>query len=251
MSTPRVSLITPTFGRHKFLPLAAKFVSHQSVSDIEWLVLDDSPEPSEFMQRLADPRIVYEHTAIRCTTGDKRNRLIDRAKGNIIALFDDDDFYGPNYLARMLSALEENDADIAKLFGFFAYHTLYRTFGFWDLNIKLGPHWVWSGASPGMMMLSEQNNQSLKDNHLGYGFSYVFRKKVWEKVNFPDMGGNSDAIFMIEAVRHFKLNGLYDLHRDSLHVLHGSNVSRCFPQYLIPNFLVTALFPEASELLAV
>ena len=117
MSTPRVSLITPTFGRHKFLPLAAKFVSHQSVSDIEWLVLDDSPEPSEFMQRLADPRIVYEHTAIRCTTGDKRNRLIDRAKGNIIALFDDDDFYGPNYLARMLSALEENDADIAKLAG--------------------------------------------------------------------------------------------------------------------------------------
>ena len=174
MGSPLISLVTPTFDRHKFLVQAAKFVLAQSVSELEWLVLDDSPTPSEFMQNLSDSRVIYEHTATRRTTGDKRNYLIQRAKGDVIALIDDDDYYGPNYLATMLAAMEENEADIVKFFGFFLYHKLYKTFGFWDLNVKVGPHWVWSGASPGMIVLSEQNNQPFKDNHLGYGFSYVF-----------------------------------------------------------------------------
>jgi len=203
------------------------------------------------MQNLSDPRVIYEHTATKRTTGSKRNYLIERAKSEFIALIDDDDYYGPNYLATMLSAMEENEADIVKLFGFFLYHKLYKTFGFWDLNAKIGPHWVWSGASPGMIMLSEQNNQSFKDNHLGYGFSYVFKKKVWQKVSFPEQGWNNDAVFMLEATRHFQLKGIYDAHCNCLHVLHGANASRCFPQYLIPNFLVSELFPKASELLAI
>jgi hypothetical protein len=131
------------------------------------------------------------------------------------------------------------------------YHTLHKAFGFWDLNVKVGPHWIWSEASPGMMMLSDQNNQSFKDNHLGYGFSYVFKKKVWQKTPFPDMGWNSDTVFMLEASRRFRLQGIYDVRCDCLHVLHGTNISRCYPQYLIPNFLVSELFPKASELLAI
>jgi hypothetical protein len=251
MGSPLVSLITPTFNRHRFLPQAAKFVLAQSVSDFEWLVLDDSPTPSEFMQRLSDPRMTYEHTSTKRTTGDKRNILIQRSKGDVIALIDDDDYYGPNYLATMLSAIDENEADIVKFFGFFLYHTLHKAFGFWDLNVKVGPHWIWSEASPGMMMLSDQNNQSFKDNHLGYGFSYVFKKKVWQKTPFPDMGWNSDTVFMLEASRRFRLQGIYDVRCDCLHVLHGTNISRCYPQYLIPNFLVSELFPKASELLAI
>jgi glycosyltransferase involved in cell wall biosynthesis len=61
MITPLVSIITPTFNRPKFLPILSKCVLNQSVSDFEWLVLDDSPNPSTFMQGLSDPRIIYEH----------------------------------------------------------------------------------------------------------------------------------------------------------------------------------------------
>ena len=251
MVAPFVSIITPTFNRHHFLPFATKSVLHQSISDFEWLVLDDSPTPSEFMQGLSDPRIIYEHTGTRLTIGGKRNRLADKARGSIIAQLDDDDFYAPNYLASMLSAMDQNGSDIAKFFGFFLYNKLYKTFGFWDLNIKLGPHWLWSPAPPSMVMLTEQNNHSLRDNHLGYAFSYVFRRKVWEQVSFPDTSHNDDGIFMLNAVRRFKLSGLYDSNCTCLHVLHGSNFSQCFPQYLIPNFLLPSLFPQAEELLAV
>jgi glycosyltransferase involved in cell wall biosynthesis len=251
MAAPLVSIITPTFNRHHFLPFAARFVLDQSVSDLEWLVLDDSPTPSEFMQGLSDPRIIYEHTSQKLTTGGKRNHLIGKARAPIIAQFDDDDFYGPNYLATMLAAMDQNGSDIVKFFGFFLYHKLYKTLGFWDLNIKLGPHWIWSGAAPSMVMLTEQNNHVLKDNHLGFGFSYVFRRKVWEHGQFPDMNWNQDGAFMLNAVQRFKLTGLYDVGCTCLHVLHGSNVSRVFPQYLIPNFLLPSLFPQAEALLAV
>ena len=250
MAPPVVSIITPTFNRHHFLPFAAKFVLSQSISDFEWLVLDDSPEPSEFMQGLSDRRIIYEHTSTKLTSGGKRNHLIDKARAAIIAQFDDDDFYAPNYLATMLSAMDRDGSDIVKFFGFFLYNKLYKTLGFWDLNIKLGPHWIWAAAPPNMVMLTEQNNDALKDNHLGFGFSYVFRRKVWEQGQFPDMNWNQDSVFMLNAVQRFKLTGFYDSGCTCLHVLHGSNVSHCFQQYLIPNFLLPALFPQAAELIA-
>jgi glycosyltransferase involved in cell wall biosynthesis len=251
MSAPVVSIITPTLNRHHFLPLAAKFVLGQSISDLEWLVLDDSPIPSEFMQGLSDPRIIYEHTSKKLTTGGKRNHLIGKARAAVIAQFDDDDFYGPNYLATMLSAMEKNGSDIVKFFGFFLYHKLFKTLGFWDLIIKLGPHWNWSGAVPTMVMLTEKHSHELKDNHFGFGFSYVFKRKVWERGPFPDMNANQDGVFMLNAIQQFKLAGLYDVDRTCLHVLHGANASRCFPQYLIPNFLLPSLFPQAAGLLAV
>jgi len=251
MPAPTVSIITPTFDRHHFLPFATKFVLDQSVADFEWLVLDDSPTPSKFMQSLSDSRIIYEHTSKKLTTGGKRNHLVDKARAAIIAQFDDDDFYGPSYLATMLSAMDRNGSDIVKLFGFFLYNKLYSALGFWDLNIKVGPHWIWSAAPPGVVMLSEQNNQTLKDNHLGFGFSYVFRRKVWEATPFPDVNWNQDVVFMLNAVQRFHLTGLYDIDCNCLHILHGTNVSQCFPQYLIPNFLLPKLFPSVGEFLAV
>jgi glycosyltransferase involved in cell wall biosynthesis len=250
MTAPLVSIITPTFNRPQYLPILTKFVLDQSISDFEWLILDDSPTPSEFMRGISDPRIIYEHAQGKRTAGSKRNYLIQKARADIIAQFDDDDFYGPNYLSNMMSEMHENDTDIVKFFGFFLYSKLYNALGYWDLNAKVGPHWIWSAEPLGLIMMTEQNNQSLKDNHLGYGFSYVFKKKVWERGQFPDMKWNSDGIFMQNAVQHFKLTGIHDVECTCLHVIHGTNLSKCFPQYTMPGFVAYRLFPMAEDLLA-
>jgi glycosyltransferase involved in cell wall biosynthesis len=250
VTAPLVSIITPTFNRPHYLPILTRFVLDQSISDFEWLILDDSPAPSKFLQELSDPRIVYEHAHKKMTVGDKRNRLIQKSRADIIAQFDDDDFYGQNYLSTMIYAMHENSADIVKFFGFFLYSKLYNALGYWDLNAKVGPHWVWSAQPLGLIMLTEQNNQGSKNNHLGYGFSYVFKKKVWEHGQFPDMNWNEDGIFMLNAVQHFKLMGIHDVECTCLHVIHASNTSRCFPQYMMPGFLVHKLFPKAEDLLA-
>lgn len=250
MTAPLVSIVTPTLNRHQYLPILTKFVLNQSISDFEWLILDDSPTPSEFMLGLSDPRIIYEHAPEKRSTGSKRNHLIQKARAGIIAQFDDDDFYGPNYLSNMMSAMHEEGADIVKFFGFFLFSKLYNALGYWDLNAKVGPHWIWSAEPLGLIMMTEQNNQSFKHNHLGYGFSYVFKKKVWERGQFPDMYWNQDGVFMLNAVKHFKLTGIHDVECTCLHVIHGSNASRSFPQYTMPGFLAHKLFPDAEDLLA-
>jgi glycosyltransferase involved in cell wall biosynthesis len=144
VTAPLVSIITPTFNRLHYLPILTKLVLDQSISDFEWLILDDSPASSEFMLGVSDPRVIYEHATEKQSTGSKRNHLIRKARADIIALFDDDDFYGPNYLSNMMSEMRKNGADIVKFFGFFLYSKLYNALGYWDLTAKIGPHWVWS-----------------------------------------------------------------------------------------------------------
>lgn len=91
---PAVSIVTPTANRDNYLPALARCVMRQQVS-WEWLVLDDSPEPSRFMRDLAgsDRRIRYTHLSEPMSIGAKRNRLIDMAEASVIAHFDDDDHY--------------------------------------------------------------------------------------------------------------------------------------------------------------
>ncbi len=248
--SPLVSVITPTLNRPGFLRSLSKCVLSQDVSDFEWLVLDDSDQPSKYMLGLSDPRIKYEHIGERLTIGAKRNYLIGKSRANVIVQFDDDDIYQPAYLSNMMAAMNESGADVVKLFGFYVWNKPYTQFGYWDLTTTVGPHWVWSTKPPAVVMLTEQNNQGLHEIHLGYGFSFVFKKEVWERNCFPEINGNEDGKFLRDAAKSFRLTGLQDYHRVCLHVLHETSSSTCFPQYMLPNFLVRTLFPGADELIA-
>ena len=49
------------------------------------------------------------------TLGAKRNRLAAEATGDVLAHFDDDDLYAPEYIATMVGAMEREGADFVKL----------------------------------------------------------------------------------------------------------------------------------------
>jgi glycosyltransferase involved in cell wall biosynthesis len=244
VASPLVSIITPTFNRPNFLPAIYQCVAAQDMADFEWLVLDDSPAPSTFMQSLGDPRVSYLHRTDKQSTGLKRNLLIERSRGDIIALFDDDDYYGSGYLSRMLSMMRSQNADFIKLFGFFLYSQIHDLFAYWDLQNNHGPHYKVSDTT---LTLTSLDPVAFKSNHLGYGFSYVFKKYVWDAIKFPDLAWNSDAPFAISAADQFGLMGIHDVTCECLHVLHRSNISACFPQYLLPRFLLDRLFPNFKE----
>jgi glycosyltransferase involved in cell wall biosynthesis len=244
LSSPLVSVITPTFNRPHILPTIHKCVAGQDMADFEWLVLDDSPVPSEFMMKLDDPRIFYDHLPERRSVGMKRNLLISRARGEIIAQFDDDDFYGKGYLSGMMSVMRNGDADFVKLFGFFMYSQLHDLFAFWDLRQNEGPHYE-VGNAP--LRLTRLDQAAFRNNYLGYGFSYVFKKRVWDSVNFIDQDWNEDAVFAIKAAEKFNIVGTYDLNCACLHILHRANTSVCLPQYILPRFLLDRLFPSVDE----
>src|SRR5208282_2636555 len=127
-------------------------------------VLDDSSEPSPFFCSLrdSDERVHYIHHNGRLSIGHKRNILIEHARGDLVAHFDDDDAYGPQYLSSMLVRLAQHtDADFVKL-------------GRWNERREWNGHrWTYDGRS------------TSHANMWGYGFSYVYRRWVTSRVSFP------------------------------------------------------------------
>jgi cellulose synthase/poly-beta-1,6-N-acetylglucosamine synthase-like glycosyltransferase len=75
---------------------------------------DDAPRPAPIFDAIGDARVRYMHVPNRMTIGAKRNALSEAAGGEVVALFDDDDFYAPHYIADMLSLMDERSADFVQ-----------------------------------------------------------------------------------------------------------------------------------------
>lgn len=97
----KISIITPTYERARYLQGTYQLILNQTFSNWEWLVYDTSLNPSHF----EDSRVTYIHDYSILTIGEKRNRLKKRATGDVVIHFDDDDYYAPNYLATVLEHL--------------------------------------------------------------------------------------------------------------------------------------------------
>jgi glycosyltransferase involved in cell wall biosynthesis len=245
---PDVSIITPSFNRQALLEAQYKIVSAQTVEDFEWLILDDSPQPSAYFEELADPRVRYTHMPERMMVAAKRNWLCERAKSAVIAQFDDDDYYAPRYLATMLARLEKTKADITKLSGWFVYSAQLGRLGYWDTANMLGLHFTFGPDKSLQGFVNQAPPDNMKNNYLGYGFSYIFRKSAWDAAPFPPVEYASDYGFVAGAIAKGKI---FDHFADTdglcLHVLRTDNMSRSFPQHLLPDFMLEKLFGDAAK----
>ncbi len=238
----KVSVICPTFNRpERHANLYATF-AHQTYENRELLVLDDSPEPSPFFTNLRDPRVKYQHLPKRTSIGFKRNFLANIASGEFIAHFDDDDYYAPTYLAEMIEKL--GSADLIKLSKWLAWRELDGTLWEWDTRRFSQICYVINGNDRNSSILDvEKLKESdaaftgqiagvVEANTWGYGFSYVYRKTLWQECPFEDLYGGEDYNFICKAR---SLNKVMihtpDLSYLVLHTLHPKSTSRIFPQY--------------------
>ena len=242
----KVSLITPTYQREQFHSRILKCFDWQSHRDIEWLILDDSPTPSKTLAGLERENIKYFHTDKRMLIGDKRNWLAERCSGDLIAHFDDDDFYAPDYISTMTSTMHEQTLDFLNLRGWFVHDLRSHFFGYWDLIKKKGKHYVCDKG--GVSSVDVQTDDYFgPTNEIGWGFGFLYRKKVWDAVHFPSQNWNEDGVFSLAVHNQFRAGGMMDTTGICLHEIHGKNSSRCFPQYYIPPFLIDRVFPNYSE----
>jgi glycosyltransferase involved in cell wall biosynthesis len=237
---PRVSIITPTINRARLLPAIWNCVRAQSIQDFEWLVQDGSSRPAPMFDTINDKRVRYMHVPEPMTIGAKRNALCEAANGSIIVQFDDDDYYAPLYIERMLSLMTACSADFVKLFGYFLYHRANDAFAYWDLEHDFPLHYV---LEPNATLGVEQY-RSGADARWGYGFSYVFYRRVWEAVRFADRNHGEDQQFANMVVARFKSAGMRDLNGLCVHVIHSGNTSRSFPQQILHRPLLAKLFPN-------
>jgi glycosyltransferase involved in cell wall biosynthesis len=247
----KVSVVTPTYGRESHLPRLYSAFKEQTHQNVELLIHDDSDTPSQFIESLRDPSVKYIYSKSRVTQGAKRDRMVREATGDVIAQFDDDDYYAPHYIATMLARL--GTGDLVKLSGWFVFDSSSRTFYYWDTRCVLDAHYL---VRPGeqsvivkMPKASAERAEWLDQTLWGFGFSYVFKRRVYDHVSF-DVNRNEgqDFPFVVDCRRHgFVVDAFPDETGLALHIVHTSNMSRAFPNYRLPVFLVNQIFGRCVD----
>ena len=105
----KVSVLTPIYKTdERFLREAIESVLRQTFADFEFLLLDDCPEDSReaVVRSYDDKRIVYLKNDRNLGITSSRNKLIDLAKGEYLAVFDHDDICRPERFAKEVAYLD-------------------------------------------------------------------------------------------------------------------------------------------------
>lgn len=105
----KISVLTPIYKPDEgFLRTAIGSVLGQTFTDFELILLDDCPEDDreEVVRGFDDKRIVYLKNERNLGIAASRNRLIDLARGEYLAVFDHDDICMPERFAKQVAYLD-------------------------------------------------------------------------------------------------------------------------------------------------
>lgn len=109
---PTVSVIMPVYNGEKYLKKALKSIQDQTLTDFEFIILDDASTDStrtiveEFAQR--DTRIRLCHNEKNLGLTEILNRGLELARGEYIARMDQDDISLPGRLGAQVKYLNEH-----------------------------------------------------------------------------------------------------------------------------------------------
>ena len=95
---PKISVIMPVYNAERYIKIAVDSILNQTFKDFELIVIDDkgTDDSIKIVEEISDPRIRILHNEKNCGIAFSRNRGITEAKGEYLALMDDDD-YAPDY----------------------------------------------------------------------------------------------------------------------------------------------------------
>ena len=200
-STPLVTAIMPTRQRPDFALQAVRYFLAQDYASKELVVLEDG-RPSLAGRLPDDPRVRYIATgAAARSIGAMRNEACRLARGDIVAHWDDDDWYGTGRLSRQVAAIRTGSADITALRD--------------SLMLDL-PTWRFWRCRPDL-----HRRLFVRDVH---GGTLVYRREVWaNQARFPDASLAEDAVFLDQAVRRGARLRAVDAAGTFIYVRHGAN----------------------------
>ncbi len=109
---PKVSVLMPVYKTNpQYLKEAVDSILEQTFTDFEFLILDDCPSDKtveEIIKKYDDKRIKYLRNDRNMGISDSRNKLIDWASGEYLAVMDHDDISLPTRLAREVAFLDSH-----------------------------------------------------------------------------------------------------------------------------------------------
>ncbi|MBQ0107553.1 MAG: glycosyltransferase family 2 protein [Phascolarctobacterium sp.] len=109
---PKVSVLTPIYNTNpQYLRECIESILNQTFSDFEFLILNDSPDNlalDNFVASYKDGRIKYWKNDKNLGISPSRNKLLEMAKGEYIAIFDHDDISLPDRLQKEVQYLDQH-----------------------------------------------------------------------------------------------------------------------------------------------
>ena len=108
---PKVSVLMPVYKTNEaYLREAIESILNQTFTDFEFLILDDCPDDDreKVVKSYQDPRIVYAKNERNLGITPSRNKLIEMAKGEYLAVFDHDDVSLPQRLEKQVAYMDEH-----------------------------------------------------------------------------------------------------------------------------------------------
>jgi ADP-heptose:LPS heptosyltransferase/SAM-dependent methyltransferase len=164
-----VSCIMPTADRRPFVPGAIACFLRQDYAPRELVIVDDGADAVGDLVP-ADPRIRYLRTEPGLTLGAKRNRACAEARGEVVAHWDDDDWYPPDRLSRQVAALQARGADVCG-----SSRVYYR-------DAAGGHAWEYVYGASGRPWVG--------------GNTLAYRRTAWERTPFPAVRVAEDSRFV-------------------------------------------------------
>ncbi|MCL4498950.1 MAG: glycosyltransferase, partial [Chloroflexi bacterium] len=111
---PLVTCLMATRDRRAFVKQSVKYFLNQDYPSKELLILDDGSEPVADLIPGTD-EIRYVRMSHRVTLGEKRNLGVEASRGDIIVLWDDDDWHSPHRVSYQVHPIIAGRADATVL----------------------------------------------------------------------------------------------------------------------------------------
>lgn len=181
VNSPLVSCVMPTFNRRAFIPLALSSFRAQNYPNKELIVVDDGSDSVADLF-LDDPSLRYVGLKQRLTIGAKRNLACQEARGEIIAHWDDDDWYSPDRLSQQVAPILAGTAEITGL----ANRCM--------LEVPAGRFWAPANDLHRRMFVGDV-----------HGGTLVYRKTILaDNIRYPETNLAEDAGLLHQAIRRRK-----------------------------------------------
>jgi glycosyltransferase involved in cell wall biosynthesis len=172
---PLISVLIPTRDRPRLLGLALQYYNYQSYPKKELIVIDDGelfPVDAAAVEAVGG-RLIRVPTGT--PTGTKLNAGAEQARGTFCQRMDDDDYYAPEFMERMIAGALEHQEDVCIPTLSFLLPFLFFEVPTWEIRQSQ------RGNAPGGTML--------------------FSRNVWESRPFRPMTIDEDVWFFADLRR--------------------------------------------------
>lgn len=174
-ANPKVSVLVPVYNGEKFIKETIAAVLAQTYDDFELILFDDGSTDGtrKVIETFDDKRIIYVCNKKNSGISTARNKLINMAKGEYIAVLDHDDICKPDRLKVQVNFLDKHQ-DIAMVGSWFELICPQGASLWRRLITNLG--WVWCHP------LRPDWNDLWKGNVLMHP-TIMYRREVFNDLN--------------------------------------------------------------------